>query len=143
MLDTMITEDYLETLSKLDSESEIRAAIEPRFVFAGVWSFGASMFEFEGTDYSEKFSKWWMGKFKGVRLPTRGSVFDLYLTLKTKRVTRLSPGPNLSFYSVKYKAGTPMDSITIPTPESSANAHWLISLMHMSKPVMLVGPAGL
>ena len=31
---------------------------------AGVWAFGASMFEFEGTDYSEKFSKWWMGKFK-------------------------------------------------------------------------------
>ena len=35
-----------------------------------------------------------------------------------------------------------MDSITIPTPESSANAHWLVSLMHMTKPVMIVGPAG-
>merc|ERR1711871_492239 len=143
MLDTMITEDYFETLSKLDSESEVRAAIEPRFVFAGVWSFGASMFEFEGTDYSEKFSKWWMGKFKGVRLPTRGSVFDLYLDIENEEGDTFVPwSQSKYFYSVKYKAGTPMDSITIPTPESSANAHWLISLMHMSKPVMLVGPAG-
>jgi dynein heavy chain len=75
MLDTMVNEEYFETLSKLDDEKEIRTTFEPRFVFAGVWAFGASMFEFEGTDYSEKFSKWWMGKFKNVRLPTRGSVF--------------------------------------------------------------------
>ena len=101
------------------------------------------MFEFEGTDYSEKFSKWWMGKFKGVRLPTRGSVFDLYLDIENEEGDTFVPwSQSKYFYSVKYKAGTPMDSITIPTPESSANAHWLISLMHMSKPVMLVGPAG-
>ena len=46
------------------------------------------------------------------------------------------------FYPVEYKAGNAMESITIPTPESAANAHWVISLMHKTYPVMLVGPAG-
>jgi dynein heavy chain len=143
MLDTMIGEEYCEEVSSLGSEQEIRQKIEPRFVFAAVWAFGASMFEFEGIDYSEKFSKWWLGKFKNVRLPTRGSVFELYLDTEHEEGDTFVPwSQSKYFYPVEYKAGNAMESITIPTPESAANAHWVISLMHKTYPVMLVGPAG-
>ena len=143
MLDTMIGEEYCEEVSSLGSEQEIRQKIEPRFVFAAVWAFGASMFEFEGIDYSEKFSKWWLGKFKNVRRPTRGSVFELYLDTEHEEGDTFVPwSQSKYFYPVEYKAGNAMESITIPTPESAANAHWVISLMHKTYPVMLVGPAG-
>jgi dynein heavy chain len=142
-LDTMMSEEYYETLEGLGDASEIKAALEPRFVFAAMWAFGASMFEFEGVNYSEKFSKWWLSTFKSVKLPTRGSIFELYLDTEHEEGDTFIPwAQSKYFYAVDYIAGSPMDSITVPTPESSANAHWVTSLVEKEYPVMLVGPAG-
>ena len=99
MITERVSGDIIKKKKKLDSESEIRAAVELGLFFAGVWSFGASMFEFEGTDYSEKFSKWWMGKFKVFVCP-RGSVFDLYLDIENEEGDTFVPWFDLSIFTL-------------------------------------------
>ena len=101
MLDTMITEDYLETLSKLDSESEVRAAIEPRGLFLpGSGPLERPCLSLKAQTTVRNLANGGWANLK-VFVCQHEALYLIYTwTLRTKRATRLSPGPNLSTFTL-------------------------------------------
>eukprot|EP00698_Gefionella_okellyi_P011837 TRINITY_DN3147_c0_g1_i1.p1 TRINITY_DN3147_c0_g1~~TRINITY_DN3147_c0_g1_i1.p1 ORF type:complete len:4003 (-),score=857.71 TRINITY_DN3147_c0_g1_i1:159-12167(-) len=112
--------------------------LEQFFVFAAVWGFGGGLAEKDGIDYPKKFSDWWKEEFKLIKFPARGDVFDVYLDPETRvfipwrdRVPK-----------VEFNGDVPMQSVTVPTPETTSISYFMDVLMNLGKPVMLVGNAG-
>ncbi|KAL5469213.1 hypothetical protein EMCRGX_G030437 [Ephydatia muelleri] len=65
-----------------DTAKEIYALY---FVFAAIWAFGGSIFQYQLVDYRVEFSKWWVTEFKQLKFPSQGTVFDYFLDHKTKK----------------------------------------------------------
>ena len=55
--------------------------LEFLFVFCAIWSIGAGFAEKGGRDFRKDFSSWWKDKFKVIKFPARGTVFDYYVDL--------------------------------------------------------------
>ena len=85
------------------------------------------MAERDGRDFRQEFSEYWRKTWKSVRIPSRETVFDYYLSTETNT---LEPFKNSSwFYTVEYDSTeTNMQSVTVPTPETASIAHWIEKL---------------
>lgn len=121
------------------SEDE-RNALETLVAYAIVWSFGGALSERDGEDQRVVFSDLLRGLAKSVKFPSRDTVFDYYLEPSNGKLMQWKTSPH--FYAVEYHAGTPMSSVTVPTPESAAAMFWLDAMVARGIPAMLVGPAG-
>jgi dynein heavy chain len=55
------------------------------FVFACVWCLGAGFSEKDGHDYRKEFSNWWKDKWKIVKFPAKGTVFDYYIDIENNK----------------------------------------------------------
>jgi dynein heavy chain len=112
------------------------------FVFCIVWAFGSGLtLSDDGTDYQQLFSEWWRSEWKGVKFPSRETVFDYYLDPHSWKLEPWSKSPY--FYTVDFDShSTSMASVTVPTTETCATAFWLANLVEGMHGVMLAGPAG-
>ena len=59
--------------------------VELVFVFSAVWCVGGGFSEKDGHDYRKEFSNWWKDKWKQVRFPTKGTVFDYYVDIENSK----------------------------------------------------------
>ncbi|XP_056152705.1 dynein axonemal heavy chain 17-like [Lampris incognitus] len=107
-------------------------------VFACVWVFGGAMFQDQLTDYRLEFSNWWVNKFKAVRFPSSGTVFDFYIDTVTKKflpwtekVPKFVLDPDL-----------PLQDFVVHTAETIRIHYFMDMLIDHKRPVMLVGSAG-
>lgn len=55
-------------------------------MFCCIWAIGGSLSEKDGNDYKRNFSNWWKGKFKTIKFPGKGTVFDWYVNYETSRL---------------------------------------------------------
>ena len=83
LLDCLLSEELREELSKPEKEGAVKGILETYFVFAAVWAFGSPLSTKDGVDYRDLFSKFWRAEFKGVRMPSRDTVFDYWLDPET------------------------------------------------------------
>lgn len=51
---------------------------ETIFAICLIWSFGGCLAEKDNKDYRKEFSSFFKNEFKGVRFPTKGTVFDYF-----------------------------------------------------------------
>ena len=66
-------------------EGEIKA-LEFWFVFCTVWAIGGCLCEKDGIDYKRNFSNWWKQKWKTIKFPGKGTIFDYYVNYETSRL---------------------------------------------------------
>jgi dynein heavy chain len=55
------------------------AKTESLFALALVWAFGGCLAEKDNKDYRKEFSSFFKNEFKGVKFPSKGSVFDYFV----------------------------------------------------------------
>lgn len=53
--------------------------LEYEFAFACIWALGGCMFVDKVSDYRTQFSRWWVGEWKNVQFPEKGTVYDYYV----------------------------------------------------------------
>ena len=69
---------------------EVIKGLEYIFVFACVWCMGGSYSEKDAVDYRKEFSKWWKDKWKTVKYPGKGTVFDYYVDYENNKLEEWS-----------------------------------------------------
>jgi len=90
--------------------------LEYTFPYGAVWALGGALAEKDGHNYRKDFSSFFKNEFKSVKWPTKGTVFDYF-------VENLENGVKLEEWEkivqlIDYETNVPMQSITVPTPES-------------------------
>lgn len=115
---------------------------EIAFVFCLIWGFGSVLtVGDDGTDYRKLFSEWFRGKFKAVKIPSRDTIFDYWLDLKTCKFDSWKVSP--AFKTVEFDSNVMnMAEITVPTAETASVSFWLDLLVKSGYHVMLAGPGG-
>ncbi|RYY32469.1 hypothetical protein EON62_05320, partial [archaeon] len=142
LLRVLLTPAVLKHVSDAATPAEEAVrTLDTYFVFAAVWAFGSTLSLKDGEDYRIRFSDFWRGEFKTVRLPSRETVFDYWLSPETLQFEQWKNSPHFSV--VEFDSRTmPMSQITVPTPETCSISYWMELLVHVRDPVMLVGYAG-
>jgi dynein heavy chain len=132
LLDTILTKNIV-----VDTNS-----FETAFVFCIIWGFGSVLsIGDDGTDYKKIFSEWFRGKFKTVRIPSRDTIFDYWLDLRTCKFE--SWKASSAFRTVEFDSSVMnMAEVTVPTAETASVSFWLDLLVRGGFHVMLAGPAG-
>ena len=127
-----------------DEEKELEDSeygeLEGVFAFCAVWAFGSACAEKDGVDWRRQFSDFWRGNFKGLRFPSRDTVFDYWLDPEG----HLQPWKaHPSFQAVDFDSRTQqMSDVFVPTPETVSVTFWARHLFKAKKPLMLAGYAG-
>uniref|UniRef100_A0A4X2M213 AAA+ ATPase domain-containing protein n=1 Tax=Vombatus ursinus TaxID=29139 RepID=A0A4X2M213_VOMUR len=129
--------DCLLTPENVPPESP-REVYEIYFVFACIWAFGGALLQDQLSDYPTEFSRWWLKQMKAVKFPSQGTIFDYYLDPKTRKflpwadkVPKLTMNPD-----------TPLQTVVVPTQETTRLRYFADLLLAKGKPLMLVGGAG-
>ncbi|XP_069067570.1 dynein axonemal heavy chain 11 [Pleurodeles waltl] len=118
-----------------DSSREI---YELYFVFACIWAFGGALFRDQLADYRVVFSHWWTKEMKAVKFPTQGTIFDYFLDHKTKKFVPWTD----SVPTFDMDSDMPLQAVLVNTSEIMCLRYFTDLLLGKSKPVMLVGTAG-
>jgi dynein heavy chain len=140
MMDVLLTEEMWKSLAG-KGEEEWKHVVETYFVYCAVWAFGSALSVRDGEDYRVRFSEFWRGEFKTVRLPGRETVFDYWLDPEELHFEPWKQSPH--FETIEYDSKlTPMNAVTVPTPETCSVTFWMSLLVNSHKPIMLVGYAG-
>jgi dynein heavy chain len=134
MLDCLLTEELLKKRTAPGAK-DIPRTIETYFVYCAVWAFGCSFSEKDGEDYRAKFSEFWKGEFKTVRIPSRETVFDYWLDPEELKFELWKQSPYFKTIDFNSKIHQ-MASIVVPTPETCSGAcrcpppppSWLVGL---------------
>ncbi|XP_058038720.1 dynein axonemal heavy chain 11-like [Ahaetulla prasina] len=115
-----------------------RDLYEIYFAFACVWAFGGALFQDQLFSYQGEFSQWWLKEMKSVKFPSHGTIFDYYLDPKTKKFFPWSD----KISSFVMDPETPLQVELVHTSETTCLKYFVELLLEKSKPVMLVGNAG-
>lgn len=113
--------------------------LEYIFVFACVWAIGAGFMEIEGKDYRKEFSNWWKDKWKTIKYPSRGSVFDYFVDIKNSKLEEWSKMLDKEF---KVDTSQPISNFTVPTTDTTAFQWLLRQFINVGHSPLLVGNAG-
>ncbi|XP_054847065.1 dynein axonemal heavy chain 11 [Eublepharis macularius] len=131
LLDCLLTPENVS----LDCPREL---YETYFGFACVWAFGGALFQDQLSNYQEEFSRWWQKEMKVVKFPSHGTIFNYYIDPKTKRFAPWSD----KMVSIDLDPDTPLQAVLVHTSETTCLKYFTDLLLEKSKPVMLVGNAG-
>lgn len=119
-------------------QGEIKA-LEYWFVFCMVWAIGGSLGEKDSNDYRKNFSNWWKGKWKTIKFPGKGTIFDYYVNYEASKFEEW----NEIVTAIEFDSSTQkMNYITVPTPETVSNSYFIKAFINIGKPVLLIGSAG-
>lgn len=94
-------------------------ALEYVFVFACIWCVGGGFAEKDGKDFRKEFSNWWKEKWKQIKFPSKGTVFDYFVDIEGGKLEEWN---KMTTKEVDPDTSRPISSYTIPTMDTiSAN----------------------
>jgi dynein heavy chain len=136
MCDGTITQEVID--------SEHSDSLEKAFAFCTIWAMGSALGETEEGNNRKLYSDFWRGAFgRKVKMPTQYTVFDYWYDPTENTFEMWSKSPFLSAEMMEFDPlVTPMQSVTVPTPETCSVTFWMNMLVKMRRPVMLAGPSG-
>ncbi|KAG8443036.1 hypothetical protein GDO86_011741 [Hymenochirus boettgeri] len=111
---------------------------EMYFVFACIWAFGGALYRDQLIDYRAEFSQWWNKEMKAIKFPAQGNIFDYFLDNKTGRFTLWTE----KVPTFELDTDSALQAVFVPTAETTRLGYFIDLLVQKSKPVMLVGNAG-
>lgn len=112
-------------------------AVEYWFVFCSVWAVGGCLAEKDGIDYRKSFSNWWKGKWKTIKFPGKGSIFDYYFKPEDSKFDEWVN----KVETIEFEAKD-VNNVMVPTPETVSNSYFMKGLIKKSRPVLVIGSAG-
>ncbi|XP_077976399.1 dynein beta chain, ciliary-like isoform X2 [Styela clava] len=115
-----------------------RDLYELYFVFAAVWAFGGALLHDQLIDHRLEFSRWWVKEFKQIKFPASGTVFDFCIDPKTRKFVQWKDRVPV----FEMTPDLPLQSVLVPTAETTRIRSLVDLLLAHERPVMLVGPAG-
>ena len=127
-------------LQSILDKDEVKG-LEFVFVFCSVWAIGAGFAEKDGKDYRKEFSNWWKEKWKTIKFPNRGTVFDYFVDLKASKLEEWAVLQK-NIEHVEIDTTKAISNYTIPTTDT-VSIQWLMEkFIGVNHPPLLVGNAG-
>ena len=133
-----ILESIIPEESSRGSAAPDKKIVEAQFVFAMVWAIGGNMFVDAVSDYRAQFDSWWQEKWKNVKYPDAGTVFDYYVSEdgtmcpwddKVEGYTYINDLPNFG-------------NLFVPSVETTRLGYFMDNMIAKKHYVMFVGNAG-
>ena len=123
-------------------EEEAYVGFDTIFCFCAIWTFGAIFTEVTGVDYRRSFSDWFRGYFKSFKLPSKGTIFDYYVTIdqETKQIKFEEWSKKIP--ELEYKQGENIKFVSVPTSETVSVSEVMEKLLDVQYPSLLIGMAG-
>lgn len=115
--------------------------IEYIFVFACVWCIGGGLAEKDGKDYRKDFSNWWKDKWKIIKYPNKGTVFDYYVDIEGSKLEEWSK-MNTRDIIKEIDTSQSISSFTVPTVDTISAQYLMKQFITVDYSPMLVGNAG-
>lgn len=103
-------------LENLINRNDIKG-MEFVFVFACIWCIGGGFIEKDGKDYKKDFSNWWKEKWKTIKFPGKGTVFDYYVDIENSKLEDWNKMSTADIISTIDTAKA-ISSYTIPTVDT-------------------------
>jgi dynein heavy chain, axonemal len=114
--------------------------LEHLFCMCAVWCFGGALTIKDNTNYRKEFSDFWKNKFKRVKFPSTGLVFDYFVILEGLKPTFDVWKNKLTEYT--YDGSVPMKNITVPIPETLSIKNITKNLLLMNHASLYIGNSG-
>ena len=127
-------------LESILDKQEVKG-LEYVFVFACVWAIGAGFSEKDGHDYRKEFSAWWKDKWKTIKYPSKGTVFDCFVDIENSKLEEWSKMQTKDV-AKDIDTSKAISNYTIPTPETVSASYLMRQFISVGVPPMLVGNAG-
>jgi len=89
--------------------------LEYIFVFACIWCIGGGYIEKDGKDFKKDFSNWWKEKWKIIKFPSKGTVFDYYVDIENSKLEEWS---KMSGEQIDIDTSKAIPNYTIPTTDT-------------------------
>jgi dynein heavy chain len=115
--------------------------LEYIFVFACIWCIGGGYIEKEGKDFKKEFSNWWKEKWKIIKFPGKGTVFDYYVDIENSKLddwNKMSTSDIISTIDTTKS----ISSYTIPTVDTISASYLMKQFIQINHCPILVGLAG-
>jgi len=127
-------------LENIIAKSEIKG-LELVFVFACIWCIGGGYIEKDGKDYKKEFSNWWKDKWKTLRFPSKGTVFDYYVDIQNSKLEEWNKMSTNDIIST-IDTSKSIASYTIPTVDTISAQYLMKQFVEINHCTILVGLAG-
>jgi len=127
-------------LENIMVHQEVRA-LEQLFVFACIWCIGGGYIEKDGKDYKREFSNWWKDKWKIIKFPGKGTVFDYYVDLESNKLEDWSKMSGADMSSI-IDTSKSIANYTIPTVDTLSAQFLMTQFIQINHCPILVGLAG-
>jgi dynein heavy chain len=115
--------------------------LEYVFVFACIWCIGGGFSEKDGKDYKKEFSNWWKDKWKVIKFPAKGTVFDYYVDVENSKLDDWSKMTAVDIIST-IDTSRAIPSYTIPTVDTISASFLMRQFVMVNHSPILVGLAG-
>jgi dynein heavy chain, axonemal len=115
--------------------------LEYIFVFACIWCIGGGYIEKDGKDYKKEFSNWWKDKWKVIKFPSKGTVFDYYVDTENSKLEDWSKMQTVDIVST-IDTSKSIPSYTIPTVDTISAQYLMRQFINNNHCPILVGLAG-
>jgi dynein heavy chain len=111
------------------------------FVFACIWCIGGGYAEKDGIDFKKNFSNWWKDKWKTLKFPTKGTVFDYYVDIENSKLEDWSKMSTTDIIAT-IDTSKAIPSYTIPTVDTISASFLMKQYIQINHCSILVGLAG-
>lgn len=111
------------------------------FVFACIWCIGGGYIEKDGKDYKKEFSNWWKDKWKVIKFPSKGTVFDYYVDIENSKLEDWGKMSNSDIVNT-IDTSKSISSYTIPTVDTISASYLMNQFIGVNHSPILVGQAG-
>ena len=127
-------------LESILNSNEVKG-LEYIFVFACVWCLGGGFSEKDSINYRKSFSDWWKDKWKIIKFPSKGTVFDYYVDIEQNRLDewiKLQTKDITEFLDTS----KPIQNFTVPTSDTISTQFLMRKFIQVNISPLLVGNAG-
>ena len=125
-------------LESILDKQEVKA-LEYLFVFAAIWCIGGGFAEKDGKDFRKEFSNWWKEKWKTIKFPSKGTVFDYYVDIEN---SKLEEWNKMQTKEIDPDTSRPISSYTVPTVDTISANYLMKQFISVEHSPMLIGNAG-
>jgi len=127
-------------LENIISRHDVKG-LEYVFVFACIWCIGGGYIEKEGKDYKKEFSNWWKEKWKIIKFPGKGTVFDYFVDIENSKLEDWNKMTTSDILST-IDTSKSISSYTIPTVDTISASYLIKQFIQVNHCPILVGLAG-
>jgi len=127
-------------LENILNQKEVKG-LEYIFVFACIWCIGGGFTEKEGKDYKRDFSNWWKDKWKVIKFPGKGTVFDYFVDTENSKLEGWEKMTTTDIIST-IDTSKSIANYTIPTVDTISASFLMKQFIQINHCPLLVGQAG-